>query len=45
MIRLVTACHEQDNKTYSDAVKDLARLVREGIRDELGLDKYDYTKG
>ena len=44
MIRLVDARHGQDNKAYSDAVGDLARLVREGIRDELGLDKYDYTK-
>lgn len=41
-VRLTNACRAQDNEAYTDAVRDLARLVREGIRDELGLDAYEY---
>lgn len=44
MMRLVAACRGQDNKEYTAAVNDLVRLVREGIREELGLDKYEYKK-
>jgi hypothetical protein len=41
-VRLTNACHAQDNEAYTDAVRDLARLVREGIRGELGLVAYEY---
>jgi hypothetical protein len=43
-MRLTNACHAQDNKAYTDAVRDLARLVREGIRGELGLGAYEYPE-
>jgi hypothetical protein len=43
-MRLTNACHAQDNKAYTDAVRELARLVREGIRGELGLDAYEYRE-
>ena len=42
LIRLINACHIQDNEAYTEAIRELARLVREGIRDELGLDAYEY---
>jgi hypothetical protein len=43
-VRLTNACHAQGNKAYTDAVRDLARLVREGIRGELGLGAYEYPE-
>ena len=43
-VRLINACHAKDDKAYTEAVRDLACLVREGIRVELGLDKYEYLK-
>lgn len=42
--RLVTAIEEGDNKAYTDAVRDLICLVRKGIRNELGLGKYEYLE-
>lgn len=43
-VRLTNACRAQDNEAYTDAVRDLVRLVREGIRGELGLDIYEYPE-
>ncbi len=41
--RLRKAIEKRDEIEYSKALGDLIRLVREGIRDELGLEKYEYT--
>jgi DNA-binding GntR family transcriptional regulator len=42
--RLAAAIEARDAKAYTDALRDLARLVRDGVRGELGLDKYEYPK-
>jgi hypothetical protein len=41
---LITAIETRNHEAYEDALRDLPRLVREGIRSELGLRKYQYPK-
>ncbi len=43
-VRLINACSAQDNDAFTGAVQDLVRLVREGIRGELGLEMYEYPE-
>lgn len=40
--RLRKAVERRDHDAYSEALATLIRLVREGIRGELGLEKYEY---
>lgn len=40
--RLIATIKSKDDSAYTNALRDLIRLVREGIRRELGLSKYDY---
>jgi hypothetical protein len=38
---MVAAIEAQDHKAYTDAVREIARMVKDRVRKELGLDKYD----
>lgn len=41
---LIATMKAKDNKAFKDALANLIRLVREGIRGELGLSKYEYPE-
>lgn len=38
--RLVAAIDAKDDNAYTEALRELARLIRDGVRCELGLAKY-----
>ena len=42
--RLAEAIESRDNLAYTSALRDLIKMVREGIRSELGLAVYEYPR-
>lgn len=42
--RLVIAIEDRDHSTYASTLPELARLLRKGVRSELGLKEYKYPK-
>ena len=41
--KIMLAIKNKDNKAYTESVRRVADIVRENVRKELGLDKFEYA--